>query len=152
MPKRKSAGETGDKRGVLNLALDPKTNGLLNAACDRHKALKGPLVRSLIQWFASAPESVQQVVMGSAPRDMGEEYLAKINHYFASHLRVPKQIAHGEGPEGGRDPERVVAAGKRINRPLPDKGTEGGALGEQRSLPAPPPTFVDSQESLPKRQ
>jgi hypothetical protein len=100
MPGRKSAAETGDKRNVVNVPLNPQANFVVNQWCDRTGGSKTRLVQRILEWFAGAPESMQSLIVSGRPAaDVREYVLQNALAYLESASDVTPVAAEGSRTE-----------------------------------------------------
>lgn len=115
MAKRHRADETrNDARNVVHVALTPPANLALNKWADRTGAKKTATVARLLEWFAAAPESMQQIMVGTVPRDLAEQYVARAAEFFEEYAR---RLAAGDKPEEStitRDVQDIKQLPKRL--------------------------------------
>jgi len=90
MAAKKKEKSDEKKRSTMVVNMDPQTNEFVNRWLAKNRGWgKAEFMRMLVEWFTRAPESVQQVVAGSAPSDLRDVYLARMTEYFRSLLKVP---------------------------------------------------------------
>jgi hypothetical protein len=80
MSRRKKELETSKGRAAVNVPAE--TNRLINRGSEMHKVSKAELLANLMRFFSDAPDSVQLVMMGTAPRDLKEHVAARAKEYF----------------------------------------------------------------------
>lgn len=91
MPRLKKLEELSGDRANVTLALTGRANAAITAWVSRFGGAKQIIVQRLIEFFAAAPESVQQMMVSEIPSDMREEYIKRAAEYFALLARTPEQ-------------------------------------------------------------
>jgi hypothetical protein len=87
MPKRQRASETTDARNILKLAITPRANYAINAWCEKTGGSKARFIELLVEFFAAAPDSMKQVMVGNIAGDMIDTYISLANKWFATRAR-----------------------------------------------------------------
>jgi hypothetical protein len=130
MPARKTEAETGDERGLVRMALTPAANRAMNRVLDLNNGGgKSAFAESLIEWFAAAPTSMQQIIAGPAvPTELQEQFLEKAIEYLRD------VIAKG-GMAGIRAEQRRMAA--EIEGAMAEGKTKGTRAGSKLAAHTP---------------
>lgn len=109
MPGRKKESETSPGRAAVNIS--EATNRLVNRGADAHRVSKAELLANLMRFFSDAPDSVQLIMMGTAPRDLKDLFASKASEYFASVAdRSTREIEQEASADNLSDAQREAAA------------------------------------------
>lgn len=109
----------------VTIALTPSANLTVNRLLDTYGGSKSKLVETVMQWFADAPQSVQQVIRGGVPSDMHDDYLRKLTAYFTG-------LIEAAAPGAGQKPPIVALTttqGQTSQQVDPASNSEGGGAG-----------------------
>lgn len=82
MAKRKSAMQTSGKRNIVAVPLLAPADHAVNMWCDKTGSSKAKMLQKLVEWFAAAPESLQQIIVGTVPKEMREVFIKSGTTYF----------------------------------------------------------------------
>jgi hypothetical protein len=82
MPRPKAGQKAEGGRTILTLALAPQVKEIARKWKAETGGSQTELVRRVLEWFAGAPDSIRQTVLGAVPSDMKAEYRKRISDYF----------------------------------------------------------------------
>lgn len=114
MPARKRADETGEERSITKVALLPAANVAMNAWCDRSGSSKTKAVSRLIEYFALAPDSVKQSLVGIVPEDMQAVYIRIATEHFSEYITKVMKERAAEASGLSLDPAQLRQAQEDI--------------------------------------
>lgn len=139
MPGRKNAADTGKTRNIVTVPLTAGANLLINGWCDRTGASKTKFAERLIEFWAGAPDSVRQLMLGTVPADLCDEVVARAAAYFgevAERGRGGRPEISEKGEPGGGTRKSSPPSGSSASRD--SSGTGRGGPPAIEPLPIPP--------------
>lgn len=124
MSDRETSEELSGKRGSTNVAVSPYANEMITAWKKRSGGSKTRLLEVLLEFFGSAPQSMQQALYGVVPEDMLDAYVKHASDFFAEYMR---KSAENSKVAGAKIAGRIGAAKSFPDIPSGEDLVSGGA-------------------------
>jgi len=136
MPGRKKEAETGKSRNIVTVPLTAGTNRLINGWCDRMGGSKTGFVVRLLEFWAAAPDSVRQLMVGVLPADLVDEVIERASDYF----KEVAERSRGGRPEISESGEPGDGTARKSSRQGESSASRGGAGRGEPPAPEDPPS------------